>query len=87
MIDLTFASGDIVSYTIYYKVDTSLDYNSDYLPITVVIDWNQQLATLLRKWLQAKTNLQLLQQTVKDRLPPVPDTTELYNKNRINEYI
>ena len=38
MINLTFALGDIVSYTIYCKVDTSLDYDSDYLPITVVID-------------------------------------------------
>ena len=56
-IDLTFASGNIVSYTIYYKVDTSLDYNSDYLLITIVIDQSQQPTTLSRKQLQAKTNL------------------------------
>ena len=86
-IDLTFASGDVASHTIHCKVDTSLDHDSDHLPIAVVIDWSWQPATPSRKRLWAKTNLQLLQQTVKDRLPPVPDTTELHDKNRIDEYV
>ena len=39
-IDLTFASADLAARTIYCKVDTSLDYDSDHLPIATAIDWS-----------------------------------------------
>jgi hypothetical protein len=39
-IDLTFASEDLASRTIYCKPDTELDCDSDHLPIAISIDWN-----------------------------------------------
>ena len=48
-IDLTFASEDVASRTIYCKVDTSLDCDSDHLPIAIAVDWSWQPATLPRK--------------------------------------
>ena len=86
-IDLTFASEDVASRTIYCKVDTSLDCDSDHLPIAIAIDWSWQPATPSRKRLWTKTNLSLLQQTVKERLPRVPNATELRDKDSIDEYV
>ena len=86
-IDLTFASGNVASRTIYCKVDISLDCDSDHLPIAIAIDWSWKPATPSRKRLWAKTTLPLLKQTVKDRLPRVPDTTKLKDKDSIEEYV
>ena len=86
-IDLTFASEDVASRTIYCKVDTSLDCDSDHLPIAVAIDWSWQPATPSRKRLWAKTNLSLLRQIVQDRLVRVPDATELQDKDHIDEFV
>jgi hypothetical protein len=86
-IDLSFASEDITSRVIHCKVETSLDYNSDHLPIAVAIDWNWQLALPSRKRLCAKTNLSSLRQTVGDRLSRVPNSTELKDKENTDEYV
>jgi ribonuclease HI len=86
-IDLAFASGDVASRMIHCKVDTGLDYNSDHLPIAVVIDWNWQTATPPRKRLWAKTNQPLLHQTVSNQLPQGPSATELQDKESIDEYV
>jgi ribonuclease HI len=86
-IDLTFASADLAARTIYCKVDTSLDHDSDHLPIAVAIDWSWRSATPSRKRLWAKTNLPLLRQIVKDRLPLVPDITDLKDKESIDEHV
>lgn len=68
-IDLTFASGDVASRTIHCKVETSLDCDSDHLPIATVIGWRWQRANPPRKRLWIKTDIPVLQQTVKDQLP------------------
>ena len=68
-------------------MDTSLDCDSDHLPIAVAIDWSWQPATPSRKRLWAKTNLSLLRQTVQDRLVRVPDATELQDKDHIDEFV
>jgi hypothetical protein len=86
-IDLTFASAALASRLIYCKVDASLDYDSDHLPIATVIDWSWRPATPSRKRLWTKTDIPLLQQTVKDRLRIVPDTMELKDKESINNYV
>jgi hypothetical protein len=86
-IDLAFASGDVASRIIHCRVDTRLDHNSDHLPIAVVINWDWQPATPVRRQVWAKTNLPLLRQTVNGRLPQVPYTTELGDKESIDEYV
>jgi endonuclease/exonuclease/phosphatase family metal-dependent hydrolase len=83
-IDLTFASRDVTSRMIHCRVDIRLDHNSDHLLIAVVIDWDWQPATPLRKRLWAKTNLPLLRQTVNGQLPQVLRTIELRDKESIN---
>jgi hypothetical protein len=72
---------------IHCRVDTRLDHNSDHLPIAVVIDWDWQPATPLRKRLWAKTNLPLFRQTVNGQLPQVPRTIELGDKKSIDGYV
>jgi ribonuclease HI len=85
-IDLTFASVDLAARTIYCKVDTSLDHDSDHLPIAIAIDWSWQPATPSKKRLWTKTNLPLLRQTVKNQIRPVPDVAELRDNESIDEY-
>ncbi|OAL73285.1 hypothetical protein A7D00_3060 [Trichophyton violaceum] len=48
-IDLTFATEDLTLRLIHCRVDSSLDYNSDYLSIAVAIDWRWQPAIPNRK--------------------------------------
>jgi SET domain len=86
-IDLTFASEDMASRVIHCKIDPRLDHDSDHLPITVAFNWSWKPATLLRKRLWAKTNIPLLQQTVKNRLSLVPEATELNDKESVDEYV
>ncbi|KAF3484268.1 uncharacterized protein GIQ15_03592 [Arthroderma uncinatum] len=86
-IDLTFASEDLAPYVIYCKVDRSLDYDSDHLPITLAIDWNWQLATPTRKCLWAKTNVELLRKTVKRHLPKPCNALELRDEDNIDKLI
>ncbi|QKX57721.1 uncharacterized protein TRUGW13939_04840 [Talaromyces rugulosus] len=86
-IDLTFASWDIASRTIYCKVDTNLDYDSDHLPIATAIDWSWKPAAQPKKRMWANTNLPLLRQTVRDGLPEVPNATELRGKDSIDKYV
>jgi hypothetical protein len=84
---LTFASEDIASHTTHCKLNTSLDCDSDHLPIAIVIDWSWKPTILSRKRLWEKTNTPLLQQTIKDRLPGVPDATDFEDKDSINDYV
>ena len=86
-LDLTFASADLAARTIYCKVDTSLDHDSDHLPIATAIDWSWQPATPSKKRLWTKTNLPLLRQTLENRIPSVTDITELKDNESIDEYI
>ncbi len=86
-IDLTFGSEDVASRTIHCKIDTSLDHDSDHLPITIAIDWSRQPASPSRKRLWAKTNLPQLRQVVEERLFWGPNATELTNKKSIDECV
>jgi ribonuclease HI len=86
-IDLTFASEDIASRVIHCRIDSRLDHDSDHLPIATTIDWSWQPAPLLRKRLWAKTNVLLLRQTVQNRLPQVPNATELQDEGSIDSYV
>lgn len=86
-IDLTITSEEVASCMIYCKVEPSLDCDSDHLPIDLTIDWNWQPTTPSKKRLWTKTDTAILQQIVKERLPKVPDTTELRGKDGINEYV
>jgi ribonuclease HI len=86
-IDLTFASEDIASRVIHCRIDTRLDHDSDHLPIATTIDWSWQPAPPSRKRLWAKTNVPLLQQTVKNRLPQVPKATELQDEESFDRYV
>lgn len=81
-IDLTFASEEVASRIIHYKIDKSLDCDSDQLPIALAIDWSWRAATLTRKRLWTKTNVALLRQTVKERLSRSCDVTELLEIGR-----
>jgi hypothetical protein len=85
-IDLTFASEDIASRTIYCKLDRDLDCDSDHLPIATAVDWDWKPSPILRKRLWTKTNLQLLQQTVKDQIDRIPNTA-LKDGDSIDEYV
>ena len=85
-IDLTFASEEVASRTVYCKVDARLDCDSDHLPVAVSIDWSWQPANPPKKRLWAKTNLSVLRQTVQDRLMDMPDATELQHKDHIDEF-
>ncbi|CRG90417.1 putative RNA-directed DNA polymerase from transposon BS [Talaromyces islandicus] len=84
-IDLTFASEDTASHTIYCKVDTNLDYDSDHLPIATSIDWNWQPATPCKKRMWSKTNLLILRHTVRDEIARIADS-ELRSKENIDGY-
>jgi hypothetical protein len=86
-IDLTFASEDVASRTIYCKVDAKLDYDSDHLPIATAIDWSWHPATPVKRRIWAKTNLCLLRQTVENTLSSVPNATELRDVVSIDGYV
>jgi hypothetical protein len=72
---------------IHCRIDTRLDHDSDHLPIATTIDWSWQPASQSRKRLWAKTNVPLLRQTVKIRLPQVPNATELQDEGNIDRYV
>ena len=86
-IDLTFATEEIASRTIHCKVELNLDCDSDHLLIEIAIDWRWQHAAPSRKRLWAKTDVPLLQRTLQDRLPRVPDASELRDKESIDECV
>jgi hypothetical protein len=86
-IDLTFGSEDIASRTIYCKIDTSLDHDSDHLPIAIAIDWSWQPAVPIGKRMWAKTNPLVLRQKVKERLPQTPNAMELKDNESIDECV
>ena len=67
-IDLTFASENIASHVVHWRIDNRLDHDSDHLPIDVAVDWSWQPAAPVRKRLWTQTNRNILRQTVKDRL-------------------
>jgi len=85
-IDLAFASEDVASRLIHCKIDSSLDYDSDHLPIAVAIDWRWQPATPTRKRMWAKTKIPVLRQTVEERLSRLNDGTELRNSESIDRF-
>jgi hypothetical protein len=83
-IDLTFGSEGVASRTVYCRVDTSRDCDSDHLPIATAITWDWQPATPVRKRVWTKTNPARLRQTVKDQLLPslkfsMPQSSETKN--------
>ena len=85
-IDLTFASEDIASHVVHWRIDHRLDHDSDHLPIDVAIDWSWQPAVPIRKRLWTQTNRDTLRQTVKDRLRNC-EVTECSNKESIDELV
>jgi hypothetical protein len=85
-IDLTFASEDIAARTIHCKLDRDLDCDSDYLPIATAVGWDWKPAPILRKPQWTKTNIQLLQQTVKDQIHRIPSAA-LKDRDSIDEYV
>ena len=86
-IDLTFATEETASRTIYCQVDTSRDCDSDHLPIATAIAWEWQLATPPRKRLWAKTNQSVLRDTVKKRLLNESDDVEPRVEQGIDEQV
>lgn len=86
-IDLTFASEELASCVAQCKLNRSLDYDSDHLPITLAIEWSWQPAIPKRKRLWAKTDITTLQRTVQQHLPGMCDATELENKDDIDEFV
>jgi ribonuclease HI len=86
-IDLTFGSEDVASRTVYCRVDTSRDCDSDHLPIATAITWDWQAAIPVRKRVWTKTNLARLRQTVKDQLPPNLTVSQLGNSQSIDEHV
>ena len=86
-IDLTFASENLATGVIHCRIDRRLDHDSDHLPISLVIDWSWQRAAPTRKRLWTKTNLPILRQMVKERLPRPDDSTELGDKESIDIYV
>jgi len=86
-IDLTFGTEGVASRTIYCRVDTSRDCDSDHLPIATAIAWDWQPATVVRKRVWNKTNLARLRQIVKDQLPPYFNASELGTIERIDKHV
>ncbi|PWI64463.1 hypothetical protein PCL_10441 [Purpureocillium lilacinum] len=86
-IDLTFASEDLVSRTIQCKIDRRLDCDSDHLPIGVALEWEWKAEPRTKKRLWSKTNMPILRQTVKDRLPVLYDTMVLTDKADIDALV
>jgi len=86
-IDLTFGTEGVASRTIYCRVDTSRDCDSDHLPIATAIAWDWQPATPVKKRVWTKTNLAWLREIVKDQLPPQPKASELGTKGRIDQHV
>lgn len=85
-IDLTFASEDLASQVIHWKIDHRLDCDSDHLPIAIAIDWSWQPSTPTRKWLWAKTNPATLRQTIRDHLASSA-AIDLSNEERIDNLV
>lgn len=86
-IDLTFGSEGVASRTIFCHLDTSRDCDSDHLPIATAITWEWIRATPTRKRVWTKTNRSTLRQTVTEKLPKVPNTTELRNNRDLDRYV
>ncbi|KAF3492133.1 uncharacterized protein GIQ15_01650 [Arthroderma uncinatum] len=86
-IDLTFATEDLTLRLIHCKVDSSLDCDSDHLPIAVAIDWRWLPAIPNRKRIWAKTNVELLRKTVERHLLLAYDSSELNNEGSIDNLV
>ena len=86
-IDLTFATEEVASRTIYCRIDTCRDCDSDHLPIATAIEWNWQPAILPRKRMWAKTNQSILRQIVQERLFEGSDDVELQSQQGIDEQV
>jgi ribonuclease HI len=86
-IDLTFGSEGVASRTIYCRVGTSRDCDSDHLPIATAITWDWQPATPIRKRVWTKTNRTQLRQTVKDQLPLKLSASEFEDKGHIDIHV
>ena len=86
-IDLTFASENLTSHTMYYKIEGDLDCDSDHLPVvsSVICDWQPAAPTRKRQW--AKMDIPMLQRTLKERLPRVPADTTLDSSQSIDAYV
>lgn len=83
-IDLTFATEGLTPQVNHCKIDRGLDCDSDHLPIAVAIDWEWKTAAAIRKRLWSKTNILVLRQTVKERLPQHFDGMELRSEDDID---
>lgn len=86
-IDLTFGSEGVACRTIYCRVDTSRDCDSDHLPVSTAIAWDWMQATPTKKRVWTKTNWSTLRQTVTARLPRALNVTELGNERDIDRYV
>ena len=86
-IDLTFATEEVATRTIYCQVDTSRDCDSDHLPIATAIDWEWHPAAPVRKRMWTRTNQTVLRQVVKERLLTGSEVTDLKNEQDIDEHV
>lgn len=86
-IDLTFATEELASRTIYCRVDPCRDCDSDHLPVATAIEWDWQSTIPPRKRMWTKTNQSLLRQTVQERLIGRPDGVELRSQHCIDEHV
>ena len=85
-IDLTFASEDIASNVVHWRIDHRLDCDSDHLPVDVAIDWSWQPMEPVRKRVWTQTNGDVLRQTVKDYLGDYEET-ECCDEESIDESV
>ncbi|CAG9950816.1 unnamed protein product [Clonostachys rosea f. rosea IK726] len=86
-IDLTFASEGLASRVAHCKVDKRLDCDSDHLPVALVVDWEWNPTSPIRKRQWAKTNILILRQTVQDRLPHNLDAIQLIDEGSIDGFV
>jgi hypothetical protein len=76
-LDLTFASEDLAPRIIHCKIDWSLDYDSDHLPITLAIDWSWQAAAPMWKRIWVKTDVTKLRRVVQGGISRIHGIAEL----------
>ncbi|KAJ6436485.1 hypothetical protein O9K51_10967 [Purpureocillium lavendulum] len=86
-IDLTFATANVAPHVVHCKIDRDLDCESDHLPVAVAIEWEWKAASPAKKRLWTKTNIPILRQTVRDRLPQHCETTVLRDRDDIDALV
>lgn len=86
-LDLTFSSEDLAPRIIHCKIDRSLDYDSDHLPITLAIDWSWQAAAPMGKRIWVKTDVTKLRRVVQGRISRIHDIAELRDEESIDDFV